>query len=832
MGRGRLMAAVRAALPLLVIAAVLLCASAAWAATSVSGTAYSAVTGQGASGIRVDAYRYDSLYGDWEIWDSTLSAANGTYAFSDLPDNTYRIGFFDPNQDYREQYWNGQPSVTVADAVVVSAGTPVTGIDATMQGLTPGITGHVTAAVGGMPVDGALVRAYAFDGSSWVETGWPAWSAPDGSYQLYLLGDGTYRVGASDPVLGRFGGAFYGGATVDAGADVVTSSGLTTSSVDIALPAEITAPGVTATVEPSYVAPALISMTGSDAGSGVLSVSYVLDSDTTVTVPGSNAVADVRTLGSHTVTYWATDRAGNQSVHYSATFDVVAPPPPAVSTDATSVYSGSARIKVRGLDNGGAGIDSVSYRIDGDATQTTSAYSAYATTSAIGSHTLEYWSTDILGTDSTHAFHGFEVVPLPAVFSDARPTYATTADVRITGIDNGGAGVVGLSYVLDGDTTQTVSASATDVVTSILGSHTLEFWSVDALGGESAHANVGFRVFSPYKAVRISGVDRYDAAVRTALTQRPRWSGVHNIVLTSGEDRYAAETLSAPGLSWAYRGVPILLTGSRSTPLALKRAVLGAVNANGAITLRIVGGSKAVPSARVEDLRRFVAREKHWSMAKASKMVRLDRVSASDDRYKIAGAVAVRMATARRDFPRRALVIDGSTSRLYLDAAALGPVSAHTGAPILLVSATKVPAATSAAIKKARVRASGIFVYGSPTDPSGAVSRSLGSPGANRVVGASSAERAAHLADAALARGWLGRGVAGVASSRSEALVAAPLLASGSGGPLLLTASGALPAETDAWLSARSSALGRVWVLGGTWQVSSSVFDEIGLAIH
>ena len=80
----------------------------------------------------------------------------------------------------------------------------------------------------------------------------------------------------------------------------------------------------------------------------------------------------------------------------------------------------------------------------------------------------------------------------PTTTSAAVATYAGTATIHLTGHDNvGGSGVASTSYILDG-ATETVG---TTVSTSVLGTHTLEFWSVDASNNvENPHNTVGFIV--------------------------------------------------------------------------------------------------------------------------------------------------------------------------------------------------------------------------------------------------------------------------------------------------------------------------------------------------
>lgn len=80
----------------------------------------------------------------------------------------------------------------------------------------------------------------------------------------------------------------------------------------------------------------------------------------------------------------------------------------------------------------------------------------------------------------------------PTTTSDAKATYAGTALIHLTAHDNvGGSGVASTLYSLDSGA-QTVG---TAISTSVLGAHTIEFWSVDASGNiETPHNFASFTV--------------------------------------------------------------------------------------------------------------------------------------------------------------------------------------------------------------------------------------------------------------------------------------------------------------------------------------------------
>jgi hypothetical protein len=65
----------------------------------------------------------------------------GDYAVPGLPDGTYRIGFIDRRtgpRSYTPQYWNNTATLDGATDIVISGGTIVTGVDASMRIPRPG----------------------------------------------------------------------------------------------------------------------------------------------------------------------------------------------------------------------------------------------------------------------------------------------------------------------------------------------------------------------------------------------------------------------------------------------------------------------------------------------------------------------------------------------------------------------------------------------------------------------------------------------------------------------------------------------------------------------
>src|SRR6266545_4574686 len=171
-----------------------------------------------------------------------------------------------------------------------------------------------------------------------------------------VLTPGKYRYGCAIPGHGAMVGTL-----------VVTDGG-----------GDTTAPAVTAAVsgdrdpEGRYVGSATVTLTATDTESGVDRIEYSLDagSYTTYTAP-----VTVNVPGVHTVTYQATDKAGNTSVPQSVSFTVVLPPvpdttPPVAAAQVTGernadgAYVGTATVTVTATDTE-SGVDRIEYSLDG-----------------------------------------------------------------------------------------------------------------------------------------------------------------------------------------------------------------------------------------------------------------------------------------------------------------------------------------------------------------------------------------------------------------------------------------------------------------------------------
>ncbi len=206
---------------------------------------------------------------------------------------------------------------------------------------------------------------------------------------------------------------------------------------------DTTAPAVSASVagpqdtDGNYVGKATVTVTASDAGSGVALVEYKVDGGAWTAYTAPVAVSAV---GAHTVGYRARDVAGNASPEGSVSFTVVAggdTTAPSVALQLTGKqdggwnYVGSATVAVTATD-AESGVGFVEYKVD---TAAWTRYTAPVVVPALGAHTVRARATDVAGNVSAEVSGAFTVVAAPPP-PDACPSSDTRETVVIGGIDS------------------------------------------------------------------------------------------------------------------------------------------------------------------------------------------------------------------------------------------------------------------------------------------------------------------------------------------------------------------------------------------------------------
>ena len=277
---------------------------------------------------------------------------------------------------------------------------------------------------------------------------------------------------------------------------------------------DTTAPTVTSEVtgelddDGAYVGTATVNLAAVDAGSGVASVEYALDG--AEYAPYTDPVV-VDTVGEHTVTYRATDVAGNVSAEGSATFTVVEPStedttPPTVTAevtgeqDADGAYLASATVSLLAED-AGSGVASVEYNLDGGGWE---AYTDPVVVDVTGAHTLTYRGTDNAGNVSEPGTEDLVVVggqdppdtsiPIASAQVDGDQdddgVYLESATITIDARDDE-SGVAFIEYALDDFIFREYTGP---VVVTDGGAHELGYRATDNAGNVTRTGTLRFSV--------------------------------------------------------------------------------------------------------------------------------------------------------------------------------------------------------------------------------------------------------------------------------------------------------------------------------------------------
>ncbi|SMC69514.1 OmpL47-type beta-barrel domain-containing protein, partial [Kibdelosporangium aridum] len=190
----------------------------------------------------------------------------------------------------------------------------------------------------------------------------------------------------------------------------------------------------------NYINKATVTITATDAQSGVKSTEYKLDSGnwTPYTAP-----VEVTAAGAHMIHYRATDNANNVSAEGMASFTIVAAPDTTAPTTNATVagpkdpngnYIDSAAVTITATD-AQSGVKLIEYSLDNGAWQQ---YMNTFPVSAKGAHTVKYRASDNAGNVAPEKSVSFTVVE-PG--SDACPDSDTRETVIIERDDTGVANV-------------------------------------------------------------------------------------------------------------------------------------------------------------------------------------------------------------------------------------------------------------------------------------------------------------------------------------------------------------------------------------------------------
>ncbi|MFG2099724.1 OmpL47-type beta-barrel domain-containing protein [Micromonospora echinaurantiaca] len=365
----------------------------------------------------------------------------------------------------------------------------------------------------------------------------------------------------------------------------------------------------------AYLESATVTLSATDEDSGVDRIEYSLDGQP---YAAYSAPVTVDQLGQHTLSYRATDKAGNTSAAQSVSFTVVRPPapdttPPTVTAavtgqrDDAGAYVGSATVTLSATDTE-SGVDRIEYSLDGGAY---AAYSAPVTVSEPGQHTVSYRATDKAGNTSTPQSVSFTVVRPPA--PDTTPPTATatvsgqrddagayvgSATVTVSATD-AGSGVDRIEYSLDG---QPYAVYTAPVTVNQVGAHTVSYRATDKAGNTSAAQSVSFTVVDP--PAPDTTPPTVTAALSGQLDDDGAYLGSATVILTAADAGSGVDRIeySLDGQPYARYTAPITVNRPGAHTVSY-RATDKAGNTSGTASVTFTVVASGEPGCPVPDTR-------------------------------------------------------------------------------------------------------------------------------------------------------------------------------------------------------------------------------------
>jgi hypothetical protein len=258
-----------------------------------------------------------------------------------------------------------------------------------------------------------------------------------------------------------------------------------------------------------YVSEVRIDIASSDGVSGISAVIYNLDGSGERTYEGEFIVS---LEGSHDLTYYALDVAGNAENEHTLQFNIdTSRPTVEGEAQGTAGVNGwflsSIAIEIRGNDMV-SGIDSIMYQLDGAIW--TNYYSSVEV-SQQGEHSISFYAID-------HAGNQAEPVNLTFRIDSVLPTarcnvtgeqgqngwFVGALSVNLTGLDDL-SGITALMYRLDGTSWSEYSG---DILIETEGQHTLEYFAIDLAGNNGTIESTILKLdgTAPVSAWHLTGI--------------------------------------------------------------------------------------------------------------------------------------------------------------------------------------------------------------------------------------------------------------------------------------------------------------------------------------
>ena len=262
---------------------------------------------------------------------------------------------------------------------------------------------------------------------------------------------------------------------------------------------------------------ATLSATDNVGGSGLDSIFYLLNGVGPSVYTTGVAIS---TEGTNTFKYFATDQVQNQEATHTAYVKIDNSPPVSGSNIDGDWHAGHYTVSLSSADTM-SGVKRTYYQIGAGAV---TLYTAQFDVTRPGFTTVSFWSEDNVGNVEATKTATVKVDATPPVTtSNVAPSYTTTASVALSSAD-AEAGVAWTRYRVDAGAWATGTVATVPV--SSTGTHTVDFYSADAVGNVEGTRTVAFVVLR-----------RYDQADPT-LAYRGTWSTDSNAAHYLGSATY------------------------------------------------------------------------------------------------------------------------------------------------------------------------------------------------------------------------------------------------------------------------------------------------------
>ena len=449
--------------------------------------------------------------------DTRSGVANTFYTVDGGPTQTYSGPFMiNESAIHQLNYWSvdnvGNTEVQKSQTIKIDKEAPAT--ESSLSG-PAGNNGYFKGSV--------QVALSATDNVSGLATNGTSYKIDNGPQMAYMSspftvsGDGTHTVSYWSTDL----------------AGNQASPNTITIKIDATAPATQAAPAGTSGGDGWYTSQAQVTLSATDAQSGVDSTYYAIDGG--LSQPYT-APFNISNSGTHTILYWSVDRAGNAESQKSMIIKVDATAPAtqvmlAGTQGLNGWYTSDTQVTLSVTEEQ-SGVENTFYKIDEGPQQT---YSAPFNISNNNYHIIFYWSVDRAGNIESQR-------SMPIKVDSQAPTtaaqvssnwwwdvwYLSPAQVYLNGLDNA-SGVANIYYTIDGGATQNYTAT---INISTGGVHVVNYWTVDVAGNTEAQKSVTVRVDSaaPTTQISTSGAGAngwYRGPVQVALTPTDPESGVN-----------------------------------------------------------------------------------------------------------------------------------------------------------------------------------------------------------------------------------------------------------------------------------------------------------------